>query len=191
MFPTSVILTLPVWIDSFLSRRAHTTDSIESRMMFVISLAEENIKRKSGGPFAAAVFNSTTGALVSAGVNRVVPCNCSSAHAEIMALSLAQQYMHTYSLSSEPDDSPLELVTSTEPCAMCLGAIPWSGIKKVYCGATDADARAFGFNEGLKPEKWLSHLKKQGIEINVDICRSEAIELFKKYSESGAPIYNG
>jgi len=190
MTQTTLILSLPVWIESFLNRRKAGCHSPESRMELVIALGIENVKRKTGGPFAAAVFNSKTGKIISAGVNRVVPCSCSIAHAEMMALGLAQQSLNTFTLSAEGIPE-LELVTSTEPCAMCLGAIPWAGIKRVICGATDADARAAGFDEGVKPADWVNHLSQLGIEVRTSVCRDDATRLLKEYSESGLPIYNG
>lgn len=190
MQQASIILTLPVWIPSFLSQCTFPAQSTESRMRTVIALGMENVKRRTGGPFAAAVFESTTGVPVTFGVNRVLPCSCSIAHAEIMALGLAQQYYNSFSLAA-PGIPPLELVTSTEPCAMCLGALPWSGIPRVICGATDADARTAGFDEGIKPDNWKESLEKNGIDVVTELCRSEAVEIFRKYAESGEPVYNG
>ena len=186
---SSLILTLPVWIESFVTRHTFPLPADESRMQFVIALALENIKRKSGGPFAAAIFDRATGELISVGVNRVVPLGCSIAHAEMMAIGLAQQKLGTYDLGN-PDLSAVELVTSTEPCAMCLGAIPWSGIRRVICGATDADARAAGFDEGAKPADWPDVLKQKGIEVVTGICTKDAAEVFTVYKEAGGEIYN-
>lgn len=187
---SSLILTLPVWIEPFVRRYTFPLTSPEARMRFVIALALENIKRKSGGPFAAALFNSETGDLMAAGVNRVVPLNCSLAHAEMMAIGLAQQQLGTYDLGG-PGQPPVELVTSTEPCAMCLGAIPWSGLRKVTCGATDADARSAGFDEGAKPQNWVEGLEQKGIAVVTGVCAREAAAVFKVYKEAGGAIYNG
>lgn len=187
---SSLILTLPVWIEACMARYTFPLTSETSRMQFVIALALENIQRKSGGPFAAAVFNSETGDCVSVGVNRVVPLGCSIAHAEMMAIGLAQQEFGVYDLST-PELPPLELVTSTEPCAMCLGAIPWSGIRNVVCGAGDADARKAGFDEGAKPPDWIEMLQRKGIGVVTGICAKEAAEVFTVYKECGGVVYNG
>ena len=187
---SSLILTLPVWVEPFVNRYPFPLDTDAARMRFVIALALENIKCKSGGPFAAAVFESATGNLIAAGVNRVVPLGCSIAHAEMMAIGLAQQELDTYDLSG-PDLPAVELVTSTEPCAMCLGAIPWAGIRKIICGAGDADARNAGFDEGAKPADWTGMLRKRGIEVNTGVCAKAAAEVFTVYKESGGEIYNG
>ena len=187
---STLILTLPVWIATFIERYSFPLVSTESRMEFVVALALENIKRKSGGPFAAALFNSETGDLIAPGVNRVVPLNCSIAHAEIMAIGLAQQQLGTYDLGG-PDQPVIELVTSTEPCAMCLGAIPWSGIRKVVCGATDADARSAGFDEGTKPQDWVAVLEQKGITVVTGVCAREAALVFTTYKDADGVIYNG
>ena len=187
---SSLILTLPVWIESFLRKQSFPLATDETRMQFVIALALENIRRKSGGPFGAAIFNSATGDLIAAGVNRVVPLGCSIAHAEMMAIGLAQQQLGTWDLGN-PDLPAIELVTSTEPCAMCLGAIPWSGIKRVVCGASDTDARAAGFDEGTKPADWKKALRQKNIEVVTGVCAKEAAEVFTVYKESGGEIYNG
>ena len=55
-----------------------------------------------------------------------------------------------------------ELVTSCEPCSMCLGAITWSGIRGLACGARGSDAESIGFDEGPKPENWETALENTG-----------------------------
>lgn len=190
MEPSSFIITLPVWMESFLCRFSFPLQSVEERMQFVISMVSENIKRKTGGPFAAAVFNRETGELVAPGVNRVVPLNCSIAHAEMVTIGLAQQRLSTFDLGAA-GLPPLELVTSTEPCAMCLGAIPWSGIRYLVCGATDSDARGIGFDEGAKPENWVDDLTSRGIHVETGICREAAGKVLQSYANSDGTIYNG
>ena len=91
-------------------------------MRFVIELARQNIEHRTGGPFGAAIFETTSGKLLAPGVNLVEPAHCSIAHAEMVAIALAQQTRGSYDLGRE--GTICELVTSTEPCAMCLGAIP-------------------------------------------------------------------
>jgi tRNA(Arg) A34 adenosine deaminase TadA len=187
---TTLILTLPVWIEPFLSRWCFPLATAEERMRMVIALAGENINRKSGGPFAAAVFDAQSGDLFAVGVNRVTALNCSIAHAEMMAIGLAQQRCDSFDLSA-PHLPAAELVTSTEPCAMCLGAIPWSGIRRLVCGATDADARAAGFDEGAKPENWQRTLEERGISVVTGVASSEAAEVLRTYREGGGILYNG
>lgn len=157
-------------------------------MEFVIHLARCNIAR-GGGPFGAAVFEQHTGRLVAAGVNRVIASRCSSAHAEIIALSLAQQRVGGYDLgaSSQPAH---ELVSSVEPCVMCLGAVLWSGVRHLVCGARDGDARSVGFDEGPKPSDWVGELRQRGIQVSLDVMRDRAVAVLRDYAAGGGLVYN-
>jgi tRNA(Arg) A34 adenosine deaminase TadA len=150
-------------------------------MDFVIRLADRNVQEGSGGPFGAAVFERDSGLLVAVGVNVVVASHCSHAHAEMVALALAQQQRGTHDLGSANLPAH-ELVTSCEPCAMCLGAIPWSGVKRVVCGARDEDARAIGFDEGSKPADWQQALTSRGIEVQTDVLRKAAAAVLQRYA---------
>lgn len=187
MFP-DIKLRLPGWVRDFCESWEGGFDSVEGRMDFVVALAAENVRRVSGGPFGAAVFDCDRGALVAPGINLVVPASCSSAHAEIVALSIAQQIMGTYNLRAEGLPQ-LELVSSTEPCAMCLGAIPWSGVPRLVCGARGEDAIAIGFDEGAKPPDWPAALAKRGITVVRDIRRENAATVLRQYAEHGGEIY--
>lgn len=182
---SSVLIQLPEWVDDYVSSRGSWFPSVEDRMLFVCELARRNVEMKTGGPFGAGVFDST-GNLVAVGVNRVEPLGVSIAHAEIVALSLAQGLLGTYDLGTRGN---FELVTSTEPCAMCLGAVPWSGIRRVICGARDQDARAVGFDEGDKPDSWKEKLERRGIVVQVDVCRDVAMEVLREYVRRGGEIY--
>ena len=95
-------------------------------MATVLRFARLNSTHRTGGPFAAGVFERDTGQLVVIGVNRVVPLCCSSAHAEVMALSHAQRLLGVYDLGG-PGLSAYQLVVNWAPCAMCFGAVLWSG----------------------------------------------------------------
>lgn len=180
-------ITLPGWIEGFVANEPRQFIDAETRMRLAIELARENIRQNTGGPFGAAVFNMDTNELVSVGVNCVVPSDCSMAHAEIMAIGLAQQALGTFDLSSK---GRFELATSCQPCAMCLGAVPWSGIKSLLCGAREEDARAVGFDEGAKPDDWLGELQNRGITVTRDILRTEAAQVLKNYAAANGTIYN-
>jgi len=106
-----------------------------------------------------------------------------------VAISIAQQMLGHYDLSSEETPS-YELVTSTAPCAMCLGAIPWSGVRRVICGARDEDVRSIGFDEGTKPQNWVLSLETRGITVIQDVLREEARKVLSQYRELGGVIYN-
>ena len=186
---TVITLSLPPWLERALPPPGTAFPAVEDRMRFVIGLAEQNIAAGTGGPFAAAVFNGGTGRLITAGVNLVISLNSSIAHAEIIAIMLAQQRAGTYDLGGG-GMPPLELVTSTEPCAMCLGAIPWSGVRRLVCGATGEDVTGIGFDEGAKPARWQRELEERGIAVVQSVCRAEAAAVLRRYAEQGGMIYN-
>ena len=98
MLLTTLTLTLPTWVSDLAppDRLEHLTD----RMELVLGLARRNVEQGTGGPFAAAVLERGTGQLVSVGVNRVVPENSSLAHAEVLAIGLAQATLGTYDLGA-------------------------------------------------------------------------------------------
>ncbi len=183
-------LELPAWVPDYVDRQPTTFPTQESRMELVISLARLNCEQGTGGPFGAAVFCTTTHTLVAAGVNLVIPTRCSVAHAEIVALLLAQQTIGFHDLGA-PGLLPHELVTSCEPCAMCLGAVCWSGIRQLICGAKGSDAEAIGFDEGPKPLNWTTALTERGISVVLDVKRANATQVLQNYVEQGGEVYNG
>lgn len=154
-----------------------------------MGLARENMKAGTGGPFGAAIFNAETHELIAPGMNLVTSLQCSVLHAEIVAIMIAQKVSGSYNLGAN-GLPPAELVTSSAPCAMCLGAIPWAGIRKLVCGGRDQDARDIGFNEGAKVDNWIGVLAERNIETITDICRAEAIEILRSYKAGGGMIYN-
>ncbi|APG27736.1 tRNA-specific adenosine deaminase [Syntrophotalea acetylenivorans] len=185
-----ITLSLPDWLDAVLPPAERIYATREERMELVIHLARQNIQRGTGGPFAAAVFNLDSGKLLAPGVNLVLAGHCSVAHAELVALMLAQQLAGSHDLGG-PSLPPCELVTSTEPCAMCLGALPWSGIASLVCGAREGDAREIGFDEGDKPADWPASLQRRGIAVYRDVRRLQALAILEEYRNKGGPIYNG
>ncbi|MFP4013085.1 MAG: nucleoside deaminase [Chitinispirillaceae bacterium] len=190
MYRKAVEFRLPEWIDPFLKKRPDYFPKREERMRLVIELAKTNVFEKTGGPFAAAIFDDSDGRLISPGVNMVTTTNQSIAHAEMVAIMQAQFRLSTFDLGG-PDMPSCELVTSTAPCAMCLGAVPWSGVRSLVCGARDEDARSIGFDEGSKRTDWVEELEKRRIKVYNDMCREEAVEVLKSYVEQGGVIYNG
>jgi tRNA(Arg) A34 adenosine deaminase TadA len=184
-----VALALPDWMASALPPADACLRSVEERMDLVIRLAQENVRRGTGGPFAAAVFDAETHRLVAPGVNVVLSQWCSAAHAEMLAIMLAQRLQRTHDLAA-PGAPPCELVASAAPCAMCLGAVPWSGVRRVVCGAREADVRAAGFDEGDKPADWQRRLARRGIVVIQDVRRAQAVAVLAEYARGGGPIYN-
>lgn len=179
----SLTIDVPAWA---WDRRGEVFDSLDERMSVAIELAERNVA-EGGGPFGAAVF-SADGAFIAPGVNRVVPASVPIAHAEIVAIGLAAQTLGSWDIASL---GTFELVSSTEPCAMCLGAVPWSGVSHLACGARDSDARSVGFDEGHKPAQWVAQLEGSGIEVSRDVLRDRAVAVLQSYASQGGAIYNG
>jgi len=184
-------LCLPEWLSYEESLLTQSLVSVEQRMEWVLSLGRKNIgsdQPGQGGPFAAAVFDADDHRLVAAGVNLVLPTQCSVLHAEIVALMQAQQRLGCHRLDLV-EGRRFELVSSTEPCAMCLGAIPWAGVARLVCGARDEDARAVGFDEGDKPDQWPKKLEQRGIQVVTDVRRDDAAALLRTYQAQQGVIY--
>ena len=186
----AIFLNFPAWLQDEMRRCGDRFADEEARMAYVIGLSRRNVQEQTGGPFAAAVFERGSGKLLSMGVNLVMRSNCSHAHAEMIAIAFAEQRLGSYTLRVD-GEAEYELVTSCEPCAMCFGAIPWSGVTRVVSGAKDADARIIGFDEGPKPRDWAEALRDRGIEVSEGVCREAAAAVLEWYAESGGEIYNG
>jgi tRNA(Arg) A34 adenosine deaminase TadA len=189
MSAPGVEVRLPDWVDGAVDRaRAYETD--EDRMGLVTSLARENVERGTGGPFGAAVFESASGRVLAVGLNLVVPLRNSVLHAEIVAIMMAQREVGSYTLRA-PGLPPYELVTSCEPCAMCLGAVLWSGVGRLVCGAGREDAERIRFEEGpVFPESY-AYLAERGIEVVRGVARDEAAAVLDLYARHNGLIYNG
>ncbi len=184
-------LNLPHWAEAELRQLPEYLPSLEDRMAAVLRFARLNTEHQSGGPFAAGVFERDSGKLIIIGVNRVMPLNCSSAHAEITALTLAQQMLGTFDLGG-PGLPAHQLVVNWSPCAMCFGAVLWSGIRSlVIAGADDEMMAITGFDEGPMPEHWREELAKRGIELIEGLMREEALDGFREFAATGAIVYNG
>lgn len=176
-------------LPDYLNPLVEDVDALEpdQRMALAVSLSKVNIEH-GGGPFGACIFERESGKLISIGVNLVVPATCSVAHAEMVAIILAQQAVGSFSLAAEGD---FELVTSAEPCAQCFGAIPWSGVKSLVYGAPKADVEAIGFDEGPKPRAWKEKLEERGITVKGPVRRNSASAVLRAYAKMGHAIYNG
>lgn len=179
-------LDLPAWLPDF-SRDAPQCPDAESRVRYAINLAAENVRRRTGGPFGAAVF-AADGSLVAAAVNRVVPENCSLAHAETMAFMLAQQRLGRPRLNA--DGSRYTLATSAQPCCQCFGASVWAGIDELLIGARAADVEELtGFDEGPLPPDWVDALTRRGIRVERDLLRDAARAVLAEYATGDGALY--
>ena len=183
-------ICLPDWAIEEKDALPEFIPDLDDRMRAVIRFSRLNFERQTGGPFAAAVFERESGKIISMGVNRVVPENLSVAHAEVVALSLAQQHLQTFDLGG-PGMPAHQLVVNGRPCAMCFGSIPWSGVRSVVIGADGGDIeRITGFDEGPIHPDWQNELQSRGIEVVENVLSDEACQVFEAYSKSGQPVYN-
>ena len=185
--PLRATIALPAWWESAVPTELVAATPAE-RMTFAIALAERNVAEETGGPFGAAVFATESGRLIAAGVNLVVASAMAIAHAEMVAVTMAGAAIGSHDLAQAGET---QLVATTEPCAMCLGAVSWSGVTSLVCGARDGDARAVGFDEGPKPSHWIADLEGLGISVTTDVMRADAARVLVEYAESGGIIYNG
>ena len=190
MKKNSLTLSLPEWIDDFLKQNQFPLVSNEERMRFVLKLTLQNIEKTTGGPFGAAVFERESGQLVSVGVNVVLKQGCSAAHAEMMAIMLAQQELGTHDLGIA-ELPEFQLVTSGKMCAMCLGSVVWSGVREVLASAQPEDVENIvGFDEGPAPADYDQQLEKRGISIIPSFLREEGCEVLQRYVDLEGVVYN-
>ncbi|MBO5850319.1 MAG: nucleoside deaminase [Paludibacteraceae bacterium] len=112
----------------------------EKFMLQAIKVSIKNLE-KGGGPFGAVIVKD--GKVVALGMNRVTCNNDPTAHAEVMAIRKAAKKLKTFNLSG------CEIYTSCEPCPMCLGAIYWARIDRIYYGNTKEDAAKIGFDDSF------------------------------------------
>ncbi len=183
-------ITLPDWAINELEQMPTHLPSVEERMAAVIKFSQLNFEHGTGGPFAAGVFERDSGRMVVIGVNRVIPSNCSSAHAEVVALSLAQKMLGTYDLGGL--GMPLyQFVVNWRPCAMCYGAALWSGIRSLAIAGDGPELEDItGFDEGPLHPDWEAELNKRGIEVINNVLRQKACDVFQAFANSQNFVYN-
>jgi guanine deaminase len=150
-------------------------DNHEKFMRMAIDLSEYNVKEGQGGPFGAVIVKD--GMVVARSANKVVTTNDPTAHAEVSAIRLACQELGTYNLEG------CEIYTSCEPCPMCLGAIYWARIDKIYYANTKADAASIGFDDHFIYQELEQPMEKRRLPV-VQLMRDEAMSAFKLWSES-------
>ena len=134
-------------------------------------LSDDNLKTNVGGPFGAVIVKN--GKIIGKGSNHVLKNNDPTAHAEIMAIRDACNNIKSYDLSE------CEIYTSCYPCPMCLSAIIWSNIKKVYYGNTKEDADKIGFRDDIIYD-YIKNNNKKLLDIEC-IDRNETIKTFNDY----------
>ncbi len=144
-------------------------------MRIAIRLAEENVDKGLGGPFGAVIVKD--GKLVAKSANRVTTTIDPTAHAEVSAIRLASKKLKTFDLSG------CVIYTSCEPCPMCLGAIYWAKISKIYYGNTKHDAADVGFNDKFIYDELELEVEERKLPV-VQLLPDEAITAFKKWEVS-------
>lgn len=144
-------------------------------MQLAIELSRQNVEKGLGGPFGAVIVKD--GKIIAATGNTVTMTNDPTAHAEIAAVRIACEKLNTFSLDG------CIIYASCEPCPMCLGAIYWARIDKLYYANTKTDAAEIGFDDhfiyqeiALEPEQ--RNLRTQ------QIMRNEAMEAFSLWKET-------
>jgi len=184
MLPLQIHLTLPPWIgDAVDADRCYPSD--EERVGLAIALSRHNVERSGGGPFGAAVFGADSGRLIAVGVNRVIPQSCSVAHAEMMAMMIAQQRLGRHRLNGNGER--YVLAASAQPCCQCYGATIWAGIDALLIGARSEDVGELTeFDEGPLPADWIGELERRQITVRRDILRDQARTVLAVYGASGA-----
>jgi tRNA(Arg) A34 adenosine deaminase TadA len=183
-----VVVEYPEWVHSVVDWDT-PLPSRDDRMRLAIRISRENVERGTGGPFGAIIVQRDSGKVIAVGANSVVRLNNCTLHGEMVAFMMAQQRLGSFTLAG-PAMPAHELVTSCEPCAMCLGGVLWSGVKRIVCGATRDDATFLNFEEGpVFPESY-AYLEKRGIEIVRNVLREEARAVLERYRARGGTIYN-
>ena len=146
-------------------------NSNEKFMLRAIKLSKESIV-KNGGPFGCIIVKNAK--IIAEGTNQVTKNNDPTAHAEIVAIRNACQKLQTFDLSGA------ELYTSCEPCPMCLSAIYWSHIDKIYYGNTRLNAAMIGFDDNFIYDELSINLNKRKIPLK-QINQKEALIAFKEW----------
>ncbi|NOY49290.1 MAG: nucleoside deaminase [Chlorobi bacterium] len=148
-------------------------------MDLAIELAGKNIDNRDGGPFGAVVVKN--GEVIGKGCNHVTTNNDPTAHAEVVAIRDACNNLNTYELEG------CEIYASCEPCPMCLGAIYWSRIGKLFYAATKDDAAKADFDDSFIYKEFCLPKDERSIP-SVQLMRDKSIKVFDKWIESESKI---
>ena len=187
-------VALPAWIDDELADVPASIADREGRMRLVHRLADRNWREGNGGPFAALVAERETGRIVSVGVNVVLGSGVSSAHAEVVALGLAQTAIGGWDLGGAGLPAH-ELVVNWRPCIQCYGATMWSGVRGLVVAGQGPELEEITtFDEGPLGADWAEQFEARGIEVVGDVLRDEALKVFRGYRDAvdaeGLVVYN-
>jgi tRNA(Arg) A34 adenosine deaminase TadA len=151
----------------------------EAFMARAIELSLDNVRSGRGGPFGCVIVKD--GEIVASGVNRVTATNDPTAHAEVVAIREACQKLRCFDLTG------CDVYTSCEPCPMCLGAIYWARIGKIYFGNVAADAAKIGFDDSaIYAEITMPHAQRE-IPM-IQMMREDALAAFKEWEKNPGKI---
>jgi tRNA(Arg) A34 adenosine deaminase TadA len=148
-------------------------------MKLAIQLSEQNVDQGKGGPFGAVVVKD--GKLIAKSANKVTSRNDPTAHAEVSAIRAACKKLKTFDLSG------CVIYTSCEPCPMCLGAIYWARLDKIYYANTKVDAAVIGFDDQFIYEELDLEMNQRKLPI-IQLMREQALIAFKKWEQSPLKI---
>ena len=151
----------------------------ETFMRRAIELSLENVRDGVGGPFAAVVVRD--GRVVGEGTNQVTSAKDPTAHAEVVAIRAACAALGSFDLSG------CDVYTTCEPCPMCMGAIYWARVQRVYFGNTAADAAAIGFDDDAIYEQLRLPHAERAIPL-VQVLRDEAQAAFRAWHEKADKV---
>ena len=143
-------------------------------MARAIQLSIDNVRSGLGGPFGAVVVQN--GVIVAEGVNRVTTTNDPTAHAEVIAIREACRKLNLFELKD------CELYTSCEPCPMCLGAIYWARLSRIYFGNLAADASRIGFDDSAIYREFAQPHSERAIPM-IQMMREEALAAFRAWEQ--------
>jgi tRNA(Arg) A34 adenosine deaminase TadA len=177
-------LVAPGWL-AVATPAAVATGDAAAAMALAVKLAGENVRRRTGGPFAAIVVGGD-GAVIGAGVN-VVEAVCSTiGHAEVMALLAAQGRLGRARLNDGPG-GPFTLVASAQPCVMCFGAAYWAGLDALVIAARGEDIDRFSaLDDGPQLDDWAEQLAARGVAVTRDVLREESCAVLVAHAAAGA-----
>jgi guanine deaminase len=148
---------------------------VDRFMERAIALSIENVRSGSGGPFAALVVRG--GSVLATGTNQVTTLLDPTAHAEVIAIRAACQAVQSFQLAD------CELYTTCEPCPMCMGAIYWARLRKVYYANTRDDAARIGFDDSLIYDQLVLPPAEREIPM-LQLMREQALEAFREWERS-------
>ena len=143
-------------------------------MKEAVRLSEENIYKGKGGPFGAVIVKD--GEIISCGTNCVTSLNDPTAHAEVQAIREACKKLNTFHLKG------CEIYTSCEPCPMCLSAIYWAGLEKIYYANTRKDAADIEFSDDFIYKEISLDLSERAIPMEQHM-HSEALKVFSEWKD--------